>query len=247
MNFLNLPQSLPHPDLYKHGLQRSAFLPFIPLLKSHCEIVELASGIDYRQSTDISKQSIYLFKSEGADEKLDKLFKIFANKENDVVRPRTLTIMGRNVIFQKTCGHVADCDFDELCSRALGAVDYLSLSQLFHTIIIRNVPQFNNFNKPAARRFITLIDTLYDYKVRVLFSSEYHYKELFAFTETPGDTVPDEHRTLMDDLGIKLGSEDSKASIFSGLEEIFAYDRTLSRIAEMQTPAYWNQREETSH
>lgn len=149
--------------------------------------------------------------------------------------------------FKKTCGHVADCEFDELCSRPLGAVDYLSLSQLFHTIIIRNVPQFNNFNKPAARRFITLIDTLYDFKVRVLFSSEFHYKELFELSETPGDQVADEHRALMDDLGIKMGTEDSKASIFSGQEEIFCFDRTLSRIAEMQTPAYWNQREETDH
>lgn len=144
-----------------------------------------------------------------------------------------------------------------------------SLSQVFNLIIIRNVPKFTNFNKPAARRFITLIDTLYDYKVRVLFSSEYHYKQLFEFADNL-DAVADEHRSLMDDLGIKLGSvsiallmnlisirlftqwlttsdsekqEDSKASIFSGQEEIFAFDRTLSRIAEMQTPAYWNQRE----
>lgn len=77
---------------------------------------------------------------------------------------------------------------------------------MFHTIIIRNVPRFTNFNKPAARRFITLIDTLYDYKVRVLFSSEFHYKKLFDFTETTNDDFDDDHRKLMDDLGIKQGS-----------------------------------------
>ena len=150
--------------------------------------------------------------------------------------------MSRNVIFKKTCGHILDAEFEELCDRAVGAVDYLSISQLFHTIIIRNIPRFTNFNKPAARRFITLIDTLYDHKVRVLFSSEFHYKRLFDFAENT-DTIADEHRSLMDDLGIKLGSEDSKASIFSGQEEIFAFDRTLSRIAEMQTPLYWSLRE----
>lgn len=174
-------------------------------MKSNCEIIQLDSGIDYRQSTDISNQSIYLLKSDNADEKLDRLFKIFASKENDVIRSKTLTIMGRNVIFKKTCGHVADCEFDELCSRALGAVDYLTLSQVFHTIIIRNIPKFTNFNKPAAKRFIILIDTFYDHKVRLLFSSKFHYKQLFEFSED-NNAVADEHRTLMDDLGIKLGS-----------------------------------------
>jgi protein AFG1 len=86
--------------------------------------------------------------------------------------------------------------------------------------------------------------SLFRYQVRVLFSSDVPPKTLFApkATET-SDEITDDQRKLMDDLGIKLGSEEAKASIFSGDEEIFAFDRTISRISEMQTQEYWNLRE----
>jgi len=172
------------------------------------------------------------------------LFKIFASRENDVIRPRTLTIKARNVTFEKTCGRVADCQFNELCDRAVGAADYLAMSQLFHTVMIRNIPQLTVKKKSQARRFITLVDTLYDHGVRMLFSAEVPLKELFATQRDPLDTdVHDDDRKLMDDLGIKLGSHEANASIFSGEEELFAFDRTLSRISEMQTQEYWDKRE----
>ena len=88
--------------------------------------------------------------------------------ENDVVRPKILSIRGRNVSFKKSCGQVLDSTFEELCDRPLGASDYIEICQAFHTVIIRNIPQLNLKVKSQARRFITLIDTLYDNKVGIM-------------------------------------------------------------------------------
>lgn len=92
-----------------------------------------------------------------------------------------------------------------------------------------------------------MIDTFYDNKVRVLFSAEALPKALFNFSSKMHDEpeLDDEHRMILDDLQIRPGSNDAKAasSMFSGEEEMFAFDRTISRIHEMQTDDYWNRRE----
>lgn len=115
--------------------------------------------------------------------------------------------------------------FDELCDRALGASDYLQLAQYFHTIIIRDIPRLNLKLKSQTRRFITLIDSLYDNRIRVSFYcyyvsidcigfhsgqvvilSEVPLKELFS-NEAPKDVeMSDEHRALMDDLKLTKDS-----------------------------------------
>ncbi|XP_069705528.1 putative ATPase N2B [Periplaneta americana] len=227
-------------DLYKNGLQRSNFVPFIGILKEHCDVASLDSGIDYRLKSIPGKEKSYFVKGEcEADQELDKIFKFLCSLENDIIRPRTISIRGRNVSFNKTCGQVLDSTFSELCDRPHGASDYLQLSHAFHTIIIRDIPQMSLKIKSQARRFITLIDTFYDNKVRVVISSDVSHKQLFL-TEKEED-FSDEHRKLMDDLDIQHGSENASASIFTGDEEIFAFDRTVSRLSEMQTREYWEQ------
>lgn len=226
-------------DLYKNGLQRGNFIPFIQILKNHCIVNSLDSGIDYRLKTGLSDEKIYFIKGKDAEKDVDKVFKYLCSMENDIVRARTISIRGRNVTFQRTCGQILDSTFEELCDRPLGASDYLELSQVFHTVIIRDVPQLNLRLKSQARRFITLIDTLYDNRVRVVISAAVPHTKLFV---PDGDNeYSDEKRMLMDDLKISHGSDDHKSNIFTGEEELFAFDRTISRLAEMQTTQYWEQ------
>lgn len=227
----------PPDDLYKNGLQRSNFLPFIPILKSRCEVINLDSGIDYRLKGAKGKTN-YFVKGESPLDPIEPIFKLLCSKENDVVRSRTFTILGRNVTFNKTCGGVLETTFSELCDRALGANDYLHLAQFFHTIIIRDVPRLSLKIKSQTRRFITLIDALYDNRVRVVITADVPIRELFSKIVESGDTITDEQRMLMDDLNV--GKEQATANVFTGEEELFAFDRTISRLSEMQTQEYWS-------
>ncbi|KAK3538336.1 hypothetical protein QTP70_035212 [Hemibagrus guttatus] len=225
-----------HPDdLYKNGLQRVNFVPFIAVLKEYCKILRLDSGIDYRKrNRPAAGKLFYLTSEDNVDATLDKLFDEMAFKQNDITRPRPLKVHGRTVTLNKACGTIADCTFEELCDRPLGASDYLEISTVFDTVFIRNIPLLTLNKKTQARRFITLIDTFYDHKVRVVLQAEVPLEDLFV-NEGHHD---DERNILIDDLGLKRDAA-SSLSIFTGEEEVFAFQRTVSRLTEMQTEEYW--------
>ncbi|KAI8428808.1 hypothetical protein MSG28_007474 [Choristoneura fumiferana] len=127
--------------------------------------------------------------------------------------------------------------FDEF--QPIGASDYLVISKTFHTVFIRNIPRLSiSTHRSQLRRFITLIDTLYDSRVRVVITADCEPKDLLN-TGDVGTTLGDADRALMDDLKITKHCEDAKAAIFTGEEEMFACDRCVSRLMEMQTEEYW--------
>ncbi|CAG0921792.1 unnamed protein product [Notodromas monacha] len=238
----------PPDDLYLHGLQRGNFLPFIDILKRFCDVACLDSDIDYRLIGKGASQKTFFLgslrydcrKSRDIDttKELEIIFKILISKENDVPRARTFSIKGHNVELSKTCGGVAFVSFDELCDRflglqPLGAVDYLHLSQIFHTVILKDVPELNMRKKSQARRFITLIDSLYDHRVRVICSCDVPIDALF--NEEQSEDISDEHRMLLDDLGLKVEEANAHESTN---EEVFAFKRTRSRLHHMQTQTY---------
>ncbi|XP_054474603.1 lactation elevated protein 1 homolog B [Anoplopoma fimbria] len=225
----------PPDDLYKNGLQRDTFVPFIDVLKEYCHTIHLDSGIDYRRLNDAAAEKLYYLTGEpGAETFLDALFEELALSQKSVTGPRLLTVLGRDVTLEKTCGSIADCTFDELCGRPLGASDYLEMARLFDTVFIRHVPTLTLTLKDQARRFTTLIDNFYDNKVRVVLLAASPLERLFV--HTGGDDERD--RQLLDDLGLS-GEAAERLTLFTAEEEIFAFQRTVSRLMEMQTESYW--------
>lgn len=106
-----------HPeDLYKNGLQRVNFLPFIALLQKRCATAKLDS-IDYRRIAQSGDTNYFVKGETDAEADMNRMFKILCAEENDIIRPRTITHFGRDLKFARTCGQVLDSSFDELCDR----------------------------------------------------------------------------------------------------------------------------------
>ena len=123
----------PPRDLYKNGIQRSNFLPFLDMLEEKCTTVSLDPGVDYRRKNLGGADKLFFNQSkheDEAEENMLSLFKFMSAQETDRVGEMTIRIKGRDVHFDRACGGILDCDFTELCARPLWTNDYLKITQV---------------------------------------------------------------------------------------------------------------------
>ena len=157
-------------DLYKDGLNRALFLPFIGMIKSNMEVVRLDSRTDFRLEKLGGAPVYHTPVDESARSALDKAFRALAGVDRGL--PVRLPLLGREIAVPQAASHVARFDYADLCKQPLGAADFLAIAETFHVLVVDNIPVIRPEERNEAKRFINLIDALYDQKVKLIASAE---------------------------------------------------------------------------
>jgi cell division protein ZapE len=188
-------------DLFRGQPGRDAFLPFIGLIKEHLDVLVLEGGRDFRRARLRGTSTWHVPADGRAERALDAAFSDLTGRATP--RAKTLMVTGRKLVVPVAADGVARFDFEDLCGQALGAGDYLALATHFHALVLDGIPRLSPDNFDRARRFIVLIDALYDHRVKLVASAE---------------ALPDQ--------------------LFQRGEGAKAFERTASRLEEMQSQAY---------
>ena len=177
-------------NLYKGGLQRERFLPFIDLIQQKLDILDIGAGRDFR--LDRLKGDPVWNTPLGAEAKamLDKAFDTLTDDASP--HAEEIELQGRTLIVERTARGIARCTFDELCNRPRGAADFLAIASRFHTVMIDDIPQLQAAERDAAKRFVVLVDSLYEHKVNLFASAAAEPGDLY----TQGDTAFEFERTV---------------------------------------------------
>ena len=202
-----------HPDdLYKGGLKREDFLPTIALIQERLDVIQVDGGADYRRRALQQVKVYHTPSGHEADSALLEAFRRIAEVEEE---SHELDVEGRVLPYRHRAGGVVWFEFGVICGWGRSQNDYLDLAKRFHTIMVSNVPRMGLERADEARRFTLLVDVLYDQRVNLFLSAA---------------TAPE---LLLTQDG---GSNDAQLKAM-----MFQFDRTVSRIAEMQTREYLEQ------
>ncbi len=164
-------------ELYKNGINRQLFVPFIELLKTKAEVVVIAGPHDYR--LDRLRAAGTWFAPIDADNERQ-----FAELWKDMLGPEdedgeTIEVLGRKLHFPQAAGGLLRASFEDLCVKPLGPNDYVAIAERFHTIFLERVPRLSPAQRQEARRFVTLIDALYEARTRLIMLADAEPVELY--------------------------------------------------------------------
>lgn len=168
-------------ELYKDGLNRALFVPFIEMLEKHCDVVKLESRADFRLEKLTGLPVWHVPDDAFAGSALDAAWQRLTG--GHPAEPLDLVVKGHPVHVPKVALGVARFSFADLCGKPLGAADYLRIAHEFHTLIVDHIPVLTYERRNEAKRLIILIDTLYDHAVKLIASAEAEPPELYTADE----------------------------------------------------------------
>ena len=157
-------------NLYKDGLQRDQFKPFIKILENNCFEKELLIKEDYRSSNNMYLERFLSPIDKSSNFKFNKFFRKITKNRKKI--SKILEIKGRSLVLENYYDKVVKFDFEELCNRNLGSEDYIKIAENSEFIFIKNLPNFNENNSDQQQRFITLIDIIYEKKIPLMITSQ---------------------------------------------------------------------------
>lgn len=204
-----MTSNYPPEELYKDGLRRADFLPTIALLKDRLDVLELDGDVDYRRRALEQLDAYHTPLGPDTEIALMEAFTRIAETSEDGA---PLKIEGRTISYRHLAGGVVWFDFATICGWGRSQLDYLELAKEFHTVIVSNVPRFKPIRSDEARRFALLVDVLYDKRVKLVMSA---------------DAPPEQ---LLIKHGVRPNAQ--MRALF------FEFDRTASRLSEMQSREY---------
>jgi cell division protein ZapE len=195
-------------ELYRHGLQRSQFLPAIDLIKEYLEIVAIDNGVDYRLR-ELERAGVYHTEAD-AEARLADAYVAIAR--HDSAEASRLEVEGRPINARRHARGVAWFDFSELCDGPRAKADYIELARRYHTVLLSRVPRFSIGDADRLRRFVWLVDEFYDRRVKLIIAAAVPVQELV-------DSTP--------------AGDGFQANLNAALNE-----RLVSRLTEMQARDY---------